>query len=374
MSAKWWVAVPGRGPEPLQVHESVGPIPLPEDALIWSPGLWRWERAADWREWNRRLELTAPEEAPPAVAPELSFLEKCGEGVRDIRRQLRAKTALGQIWATSGKAWLRALRQGDGDGTRWSWRDLVALITSLFERQGKVVDRLSWFVVLQFLPLAGVIINRGWRIDLMRSVAVGGSFPKRDQLGRHMADGLLLWAFYILYLLPQVFVMALTKFSWLETSVALVWWALEALVGSTHAKSLGDILVGGALRYGIETMVFLAYPAALWPFFRGAMIRYAMEDDWRVFLQLRRNAQLAKLHFATLARIYLAEKTLWAAYLLAVMIIGVVTAGLGLLVVPILLVPLRMIASGAIYLKGASTMVGMKNYFSNKAKHVPGDW
>jgi hypothetical protein len=220
-------------------------------------------------------------------------------------------------------------------------------------------SRLAWLMLLQYVPIVASVINRGWRMDLMRSETSEG-LPSRRNLGRHLAEGLLLWGIYLIYLLPFFFLLVLTEFRWIEELVDLIWWAGQTMVGGNPAQSLEHILGGGFVRFIFDTVLHFAYPWVSWPFYRSAMIRYALEDNLRVFWQFRKNRRFVKHNFETLAGVYLAEKGLWVTY--AILSMALLATGIGAVLIPGLLSPLRLIASGVVYLRGIREATSMKGF------------
>lgn len=306
--------------------------------LIWTPGMWRWEPPAEAARFLKSLEQTnPPEELPEEAARSLP------ERLKGLPRQVWSEFNPKRIWKD-----MKEIVFGNDPGkAKREWR-----------------NRLVWFVLLQYIPVIASIINRGWRIDLMRSAATDG-LPGRENVGRHLSEGLLLWGIYLLYLLPEFVFLALTGFKWVEQVIGLAWWAFQHLAGMEAAMSLGEILGGGVLRFMLETVVTLAYPILTWPLYRGAMIRYALEDRIGVFFELRKNWKLAKVNFDTLAGVYAAQKTLWGLYLVFSMVL--LATGIGALLIPALLSPLRIIASGTVYIRGLRKSASMQGFFPASA-------
>ncbi len=339
---RWFVATRGReveeaSPERLaSLWASAGDASSAEESpeLFWTAGMWRWESSPEALRFARQLQSS-----PPAALPE----EASSPSIRERIRNLPS-----MVW--------KEFRPGE------IWRDLKALVFDVEggDTKGLWKSRLSWFLVLQYVPVIASLVNRGWRIDLMRSAATEG-LPSRRNLGRHLAEGLLLWGIYLIYLLPFFVLLVLTDFKWIEQVIGLLWWFAQVFVGSTPGQSLGQVLGGGILRFFFETLLNIAYPIASWPFYRGAMIRYALEDNLRVFWELKKNYRFSKLNFDTLTGIYLAQKTLWGIYTLVSMIL--IATGIGAFLVPGILSPLRLLVSGVVYLRGMRKAPSMRGFF-----------
>ena len=338
---RWFVAAPGVGSKEVDLHgfedasrREHGAAGEQRPSLFWSTGMWRWSTAGDAQRFLARLASAAP----PAEEPRSEDLP-LAERIKKIPAEAFRQFGPARIWKDA-----RELIVGEeGDSVRKLWR-----------------SRLTWFVCLQYVPVLASVVNRGWRIDLMRSAAAG-QLPDRRDVGRHLAMGLLLWIFYLVYLIPFFALLVLTDFKWVEQVVGLVWWLFQSLVGAEPAASPAVILGSGLLRFVLETAFTLAYPVLTWPLFRGAMIRYALEDDLRVFAQLGKNRRLAKMDFDTYAGMYLAQKTLWGLH--TVLSLLLLATGVGAIVIPVLLVPIRMLASALIYLRGLRTARSMAGFF-----------
>lgn len=305
--------------------------------VAWIPGMWRWESAATTARYLAQCEAAAPPDALPDDPSHETFSER----LRRFPRRMAATYHPRQILADL-KRFFGGLGTSENLlGMVWHfWRDLG-----------------GWFVATQYIPVVASIINRGWRLDLMRSGATG-SLPRASQVGRHLAEGVLLWSFYLLYLLPQFLLLAATDFKWIEQLISLAWWALTLGGGSA---TLGSILQGGILRFLLDSLVAMAYPVLSWPFYRAAMMRYALQGDWKVFLQPRENLRFIEAHLDHLVMLYLWQKSLWAAYLLVSMLL--LTTKVGILLIPALAGPLRQLVSGVLYLRGLSMGPRMEGFF-----------
>ncbi|MEM1177850.1 MAG: DUF4013 domain-containing protein [Acidobacteriota bacterium] len=205
---------------------------------------------------------------------------------------------------------------------------------------------LLWLSALQFVPVFGSILNRGWRLSYLAQPTPSG-YPELGKLPRIVADGLLLWAVYGLFLLPNLFVHAASGFSWFFDLWKILKYIAGALSAGTPAQGFGvfvtDVLVG----FLLTTTFVVFYSVASWPVLRVGMMRYAVEGRASALFQLKSNMRIAWEHRCALLGSYIQAKllivvALFASGLLAVTVVGGV-------LIPAVLGPWRILASGLIF-------------------------
>jgi len=286
--------------------------------LIWTPGLWRWVPADTFERLSRRLE-SAKHEGPP----------------RDLRLTRTPRAWLSDTLNELGK---RLWRRGSG---KELWHHSMPILT-------------SW------IPILGSVQNRGWRLDLIRRSA-DHDLPEWRNAGLHLADGAILWAYYLLYLLPLYFFLSAAGFDWLDTILALIWWFIKTLASGSADPPLAAVIASAGWRFFFESVAVTLISMCTWPIYRVGTLRYAVEDDHRVFLDLRRNTQLALRHRMAWLRIYGFEKVLWTVFLgISALLGGTIV---GVIAIPSVLNPLRLLLSGFLYEKAADNLLPWSDLF-----------
>jgi hypothetical protein len=296
--------------------------------VVWTSGLWSWEPLV---QLPRLLDALAARQPPPATeSPEGSFGERflatakkiVGETWNDFRQRTTKKGFFGQIW---------------------------------------------WFLVVQLVPVVGWVINKGWRLDLIRTGQDEG-WPDRMHIGRHFAEGMFLWAMYLLYLLPQFLLLTLIGFDWVEDVVNLVLWALQNLTTGSSTLSFHQILGGSVATFILDSLVLAVYPMVAWPFYRGAMIRYALSGQANVFWRPLDNWHFIKADLYVLLVLYVLQKALWV---LSV-VLGSILLFTGFLapLIPLVLAPARLTLSGLLYQRVTRQRYPLAQFFPSEASAI----
>ncbi|MDY7091486.1 MAG: DUF4013 domain-containing protein [Acidobacteriota bacterium] len=289
--------------------------------LIWAPGLWSWEPLD---QLPRLLAgLTGTEPPAPPQSPQGKLYERVVAAMKrvieeswgDFRQRITGKNFFGQIW---------------------------------------------WLLVLQLIPVVGSVINKGWRLELIRT-GQSERWPDRMHIGRHFTEGMFLWAMYLLYLVPQFFLLTLIGFDWVEDLVNLAWWAAQNLTTGSSTQTFQEILGGGVVTFLLDSLVLAVYPVVAWPFYRAAMIRYALSGQAKVFWQLVENRRFVKANTDVLLGLYVPQKALW----LLCLFLGAVLLSTGILapLIPLALAPARLALSGLLYQKATRQRYPLAQFF-----------
>ncbi len=326
MSDNWFYTTDDRQPREAsteEIRQLIASGVLEPAHWVWTSGLWRWVRAGEFERVHARL---GEREAVPPPLPEPTGDE------RDL-----------------------------ADGVLFRGKLMLGDLRKLFRRGRKLrLENLWSILILNYIPVIGSVINRGWRLDLMRTSNDDG-FPRLRNIGSHISDGMFLWAMSLLYLFPLFFLLALNGFSWVDDALALIWWFIEVLFKDQTTRSFGEILATGSLRFTFESFIVFAYPLFSWPFYRTAMMRYALEDDKKVFFDFRRNYRTVRLEYRTLLEMFIPDKSLWIIWILLSMLFAV--TGIGVFLIPAVLNPLRLAASAALYKRGTRDILPMTELF-----------
>ncbi|MDY7091487.1 MAG: DUF4013 domain-containing protein [Acidobacteriota bacterium] len=211
-----------------------------------------------------------------------------------------------------------------------------------------VAQKVWWFSLLQFIPLVGSVFNRGWRLEMMARPK-DNPFPPKEDIGRLLVLGILLWMMYGLYLLPElIFLVVFDRFSAFLDMIELLGYIGAVVKSGVPGQGLGDIVSGTLLGFLARSGFLIFYPIVTWPFFRVAMMRYARDQqNVSVFFDFVGNFRIIRRHYPVIMRVYVEAKLLIVAAFLAGS--AVTGTGVGFLLVPAVIAPARVIASGLLY-------------------------
>jgi hypothetical protein len=225
-------------------------------------------------------------------------------------------------------------------------RELWRVIRSPF-RAG-VAQKVWWFSLLQFVPILGSVLNRGWRLEMMARPK-DNPFPPKEDFGRLLVLGILLWMMYGLFVLPEfVFLVVVDRFAIFLDLIELLRYIATVLKSGVPSQGLGDILSGTFFGFLARSGFLIFYPIVTWPFFRVAMIRFARDQqNLLVFFDIPGNLRIIRRHYPVIMQVYVEAKLLIALALLAGTL--VTGTGVGFLLVPGIIAPVRVIASGLLY-------------------------
>lgn len=224
-------------------------------------------------------------------------------------------------------------------------REMKDAILFPFKNFAKV-KKIWYLPLVQFIPVVGSIVNRGWRLEVVAR-SREDPFPGLHQLPRLVLNGALLWLMYSIYLMPEFVYLLLDRFSWFFDLVTLVQYAFGVITSGNPASGLGAFLADVGLGFILKSGFLIFYPIASWPFYRVAMVRYAKERKVRVFFQFKKNFGIVRRSYPLIMHVYVQNKLLWlCAAVAATLVTG---TGVGFILVPAVIGPLRIMTSSLLY-------------------------
>ncbi|MEM1108271.1 MAG: DUF4013 domain-containing protein [Planctomycetota bacterium] len=194
-----------------------------------------------------------------------------------------------------------------------------------------------WIVpVLILLPVVNLILLRGWRFELMRSLVWqrSPSLPDPARFFHFLGKGLLLWLMTFVYHLPHLA------------------FGLLHFVQLTHAAGKG----GEALvkEFVLVTLITIVFTAATWPLYLVAVLRYAATGSLSAFLLVPQNLWLVLRHYPRLVLLGLSVLLVTVVHFF---LLGVLTATvIGLFVALLATIPIYYAATGHLYAQMAARM------------------
>lgn len=153
--------------------------------------------------------------------------------------------------------------------------------------------RIAWLPLASLVPVFGSILLRGWRLDLVRRVSREDAqiLPDPRDLGRFLADGVVLLLMTLLYHLPLLLFLAVFGLSKVGATLDVLWWAVQTFFAD-GAAAFWALVADVTLGLLVDWLVPILYFVAVWPLHRMAMVRFAITGRHRSFLQVWTNLVL----------------------------------------------------------------------------------
>jgi len=313
----------------------------PED-LAWHEGL------TDWQPLSQVLGLGPPPPPPPALP-----VSPPAAGAAPVAAPSSAQTAVAipEPVAPPEPFDASALKPGRVD--------LAAAVGFPF-REPELVRRAWWVPLASFVPILGIIAQRGWRLDIVRRVGRGQApaLPEPGDLGRFLSDGLLLWFTTIVVWAPFWVLSAIFGFEWLTGTLTVLWWALQTFFSESDVSFWA--LVGQVVtQLGVKLVGPALYLAIIYPIYRMGAIRFALTGRLSSFLQFGRNLRLlAKLLPEVMVifffDILILRVLAWAVDLFLLLV------GVGLFLVPVVYFPTYYWITGHLFGQVAAKVLALE--------------
>ncbi len=154
-------------------------------------------------------------------------------------------------------------------------------------------------ISLTVFPPLGVLLARGWRLDVVRRFGAGDPepIPRLKETGRHFALGLLLALLRTLFLAPAVVLLLIfSALSVWELVVATGKWVVYASLGWGEATTLRHVVTEFLVPAALQSLAPLAYLLLAWPLYRACIIRYALTGRSSALFELHKAAHLVARH------------------------------------------------------------------------------
>ncbi len=139
--------------------------------------------------------------------------------------------------------------------------------------------KLWWVPLVCLVPFVGLLVIKGWRLDIIRRRMTHRDDPLPDLTdgGRFLVDGFWLYLVTLVYHLPLVVIMAATLAHTIEGVIEIFRWAGEALSESKgHGVSILWIVLEVVFHLLCKLAVPVVYHYLLKPFLYAGLLRYAM--------------------------------------------------------------------------------------------------
>jgi hypothetical protein len=208
--------------------------------------------------------------------------------------------------------------------------------------------RLFWVPFVLFIPVIGLIVMRGWRLDITRRMSMRNPdrLPQLGQLGRFFGDGVVLWMMTGIYAIPLLIILTLFAPNLMQnilTTLLFIWSIMTNDPTMSFAQFATDILIGLLTQAGAP----IAYQLISLPIYRTAMLRYSITGNMLVFFDVITSIQLCQRYFSGVMGAVFATI---AANVAIVTISGFFTATVvGAILVPLIIFPLGYWVVGYIY-------------------------
>lgn len=229
----------------------------------------------------------------------------------------------------------------------------VEAVTFPFRRPDWL-QRMWWLAFVDFIPVLNLILLRGWRLDVTRRIGYGNPqpIPELRDLGNFLGNGVILWFMTFLYHLPLFLVVFFFQRELPSTIWDIVVFLFKWMWGE-EGESSGvflKLLVQALGQAFIPTLFYLA----TWPLYRAAMLRFALTGSPGAFFRPFANLRLAVRHLNLFFLLFFFD--LLSQTLLTVVGGALTAIGIGVFVIPMVLLPVYYWTTGHLYGRAASIL------------------
>jgi hypothetical protein len=207
---------------------------------------------------------------------------------------------------------------------------------------------LAYVGAIQFIPILGLLIIRGWRFDIARRVGAGTTTRLPDWRGatEHLKQGTLLFLVTIVHFIPLYILLAAPRWGIIWAVVDLVRWFYLRYFTVIEPPPLAEILDSGFKALVLFVVIMLVVPPILSAIVESATQRYAQTGRVRVLFEFWHSIRLACGDLGDVVRIeagiLLLNLVVFVVSLLLMMTVG------GAAFIPPVMIPVYMWTRGAL--------------------------
>ena len=207
---------------------------------------------------------------------------------------------------------------------------------------------LAYVGAIQFIPILGFLIIRGWRFDIARRVGAGPTTRLPDWRGatEHLKQGTLLFFVTVLHFIPLYVLLAAPRWGIIWAVLDLVRWFYERYFTIIEPRPLAEILDSGLKALVIFVVIMIVVPPILSAIVESATQRYAQTGRVRVLFEFWHSIRLACGDLGDVVRIE-AGILLLNLVVLTVSLLLMLTVG-GAAFIPPVMIPVYMWTRGAL--------------------------
>jgi hypothetical protein len=207
---------------------------------------------------------------------------------------------------------------------------------------------LAYIGAIQFVPLLGYLVIRGWRFEIAKRVGNGdaAALPDWRHFVEHLKQGSILLGATIFHYIPLYLLLSMPRWGIIWTLLEIVRWCYESLFTHIQQKPLWEILQPGLKSLAIFVVIMLLVPPILSAILESATQRYAETGRVRTLFEVWNSIWLAGGDLADVVRIEMGILVLSVA-VFTISILLMLTVG-GSALIPPVMVPVYMWTRGAL--------------------------
>lgn len=140
---------------------------------------------------------------------------------------------------------------------------------------------LNWILlyIAYYIPVLGNAFLRGWRLAIVRRFGEMDLIKDRDSWERYFKDGIKLYVIRWIYFLPESILFAIVGFQSVILIIDIIRWLLENFHSFNFSALVSLIISRVTVRLLLQFALIGLYSMIVWPVYRIAMIRYALEEN-----------------------------------------------------------------------------------------------
>jgi hypothetical protein len=207
---------------------------------------------------------------------------------------------------------------------------------------------LGYIAAIQFVPILGFLVIRGWRFDIAKRIGDGDAhrLPDWRQAWHHLREGTLLFAVTQLYFLPFYLLLIWPRSGILWSLVHIAQWLYEWLFTDLTMRPFWEVLEPGLKSLAIFLVLILLVPPLISAVVESATQRYANNGRIAALFEFWHAIALACGDLRDVARIELSIVGLNIAVTILSLLLTL-TVG-GTIFIPAVMIPIYMWTRGAL--------------------------
>jgi hypothetical protein len=207
---------------------------------------------------------------------------------------------------------------------------------------------LAYIGAIQFVPILGFLVIRGWRFEIAKRVGENHaqSLPDWRHAYEHLKQGTLLFFVTQFYFLPMYIALAWPRSGILWSVIGLLRGVYERLFTDLAPQPWSEVLLPGLRSLVIFVLILFLVPPLLSPLVESATQRYAHTGRVRTLFEVWQNFRFAFSDLYDVIRIELCILGLNLVVLIVSLIL-ILTVG-GAAFIPPVMIPVYMWTRGAL--------------------------
>lgn len=136
---------------------------------------------------------------------------------------------------------------------------------------------LAYIGAIQFIPVLGYLIIRGWRFEIAKRVGHGHAeaLPDWRHATEHLKQGTLLFLATIFHYLPMYALLSAPRWGIIWAVLELLNWVYIEYFTDVQAKPLREVLIPGMQALAIFVVILIVVPPIISAIVEAATQRYA---------------------------------------------------------------------------------------------------